>query len=153
MPLCRSPSKNMVTLTAMCEVEDRQGWSPVPQTRAEYHMQDTRNVTRNIVAHAFPSAKNIDIQRRKLNIPVDNILGHAESFGSISLLAMSTASLEHRPSSEAFNRPDTKDSPGDKRQNNATTGASAASMRALTARMFAFYFRVPVKAFFRTRIE
>lgn len=32
-------------------------------------------------------------------------------------------------------------------------GASAAGMRALTARMFAFYFRVPVKAFFRTRIE
>ncbi|KAH0395075.1 hypothetical protein KCU89_g10705, partial [Aureobasidium melanogenum] len=66
---------------------------------------------------------------------------------------MGTAPLGYRPSSEAFDRPDTKDSPGDKRQNDATTGASAAGMRALTARMFAFYFRVPVKAFFRTRIE
>ncbi|KAG9577236.1 hypothetical protein KCU77_g13568, partial [Aureobasidium melanogenum] len=66
---------------------------------------------------------------------------------------MSTAPLGYRPSSEAFDRPDTKDSPGDKRQNNATTGASAAGMRALTTRMFAFYFRVPVKAFFRTRID
>ncbi|KAG9545540.1 hypothetical protein KCU71_g15603, partial [Aureobasidium melanogenum] len=66
---------------------------------------------------------------------------------------MGTAPLGYRPSSEAFDRPDTKDSPGDKRQNDATTGASAAGMRALTARMFAFYFRVPVKAFFRTRID
>lgn len=43
----------------------------------------------------------------------------------------------------------------EKRQNkdNATTGATAAGMRALTARMAAFYFRVPVKAFFRTRVD
>jgi len=70
---------------------------------------------------------------------------------------MSTASPDvERPTSEAFKRPKTKDVPKDKRQggkDNATTGASAAGMRALTARMFAFYFRVPVKAFFRTRIE
>lgn len=61
-----------------------------------------------------------------------------------------------RPTSEAANRPNTEHVPKDKRQggkDNATTGASAASMRAITARMFAFYFRVPVKAFFRTRIE
>lgn len=61
-----------------------------------------------------------------------------------------------RPTSEAFERPDTKHATKDKRKggkDNATTGASAASMRAVTARMFAFYFRVPVKAFFRTRIE
>ena len=39
------------------------------------------------------------------------------------------------------------------RQESASTGASAATMRALTARMFAFYFRAPVKAFFRARVE
>jgi len=61
-----------------------------------------------------------------------------------------------KPTSPAYDRPDTRAAPKDKRQggkDNATTGASAAGMRALTARMFAFYFRVPVKAFFRTRIE
>ncbi|GAB7356009.1 hypothetical protein MBLNU459_g6633t1 [Dothideomycetes sp. NU459] len=41
----------------------------------------------------------------------------------------------------------------EKRQNDATTGASAAGMRAVTARLFAFWFRVPVKAFFRTRVD
>jgi len=41
----------------------------------------------------------------------------------------------------------------DKRQSNATTGASAAGVRAVTARLAAFYFRVPVKAFFRTRVD
>ncbi|KAI5272794.1 hypothetical protein E4T47_03913 [Aureobasidium subglaciale] len=68
---------------------------------------------------------------------------------------MSTVPFGYKPSSKALGRSDKKDSleDKDKRQNNATTGASAASMRALTARMFAFYFRVPVKAFFRTRIE
>lgn len=40
-----------------------------------------------------------------------------------------------------------------KRQENASTGASAATIRALSARMFAFYFRAPVKAFFRARVE
>lgn len=49
--------------------------------------------------------------------------------------------------------PNLRDTPKEKRQNNATTGASAAGMRAVTARLFAFYFRVPVKAFFRTRVE
>ena len=57
---------------------------------------------------------------------------------------------------EAVERPEVQDAPKDKRKgskDNATTGASAAGMRAATARLFAFYFRVPVKAFFRTRIE
>ncbi|KAK3346426.1 mitochondrial carrier domain-containing protein [Lasiosphaeria hispida] len=36
---------------------------------------------------------------------------------------------------------------------NAATGASAASMRALTQQAVAFYFRAPVKAFFRTRVD
>ncbi|KAL2863605.1 putative mitochondrial carrier protein [Aspergillus lucknowensis] len=36
-------------------------------------------------------------------------------------------------------------------RNNAATGASAAGVRALSAQLVAFYFRAPVKAFFRTR--
>lgn len=40
-----------------------------------------------------------------------------------------------------------------KRRNNAATGASAAGARALGAQFVAFYFRAPVKAFFRTRVE
>ena len=40
-----------------------------------------------------------------------------------------------------------------KERSNATTGASAAGARALAARAIAFYFRAPVKAFFRTRVE
>ncbi|KAI2642742.1 mitochondrial carrier [Xylaria nigripes] len=39
------------------------------------------------------------------------------------------------------------------RKNNAATGASAAGVRALSARVVAFYFRAPVKAFFRTRVD
>jgi hypothetical protein len=35
----------------------------------------------------------------------------------------------------------------------AATGASAASVRALTSQAIAFYFRAPVKAFFRTRVD
>lgn len=35
----------------------------------------------------------------------------------------------------------------------AATGASAAGVRALSAQFVAFYFRTPVKAFFRTRVE
>lgn len=38
-------------------------------------------------------------------------------------------------------------------RNNAATGASAAGVRALSAQMIAFYFRAPIKAFFRTRVE
>ena len=40
-----------------------------------------------------------------------------------------------------------------KERSNAATGASAAGARALAARAIAFYFRAPVKAFFRTRVE
>ncbi|KAK3320266.1 mitochondrial carrier domain-containing protein [Cercophora scortea] len=36
---------------------------------------------------------------------------------------------------------------------NAATGASAAGVRALTTQAVAFYFRAPVKAFFRTRVD
>lgn len=38
-------------------------------------------------------------------------------------------------------------------RSNATTGASAAGARALATQAVAFYFRAPVKAFFRTRVE
>ena len=36
---------------------------------------------------------------------------------------------------------------------NAATGASAAGARAFAAQAVAFYFRAPVKAFFRTRVD
>jgi hypothetical protein len=36
---------------------------------------------------------------------------------------------------------------------NAATGASAASVRAIASQIITFYFRAPVKAFFRTRVE
>lgn len=36
---------------------------------------------------------------------------------------------------------------------NAATAASAASVRAVTSQAIAFYFRAPVKAFFRTRVD
>ena len=39
------------------------------------------------------------------------------------------------------------------KKTNAATGASAASVRALGSQAIAFYFRAPVKAFFRTRVE
>lgn len=39
------------------------------------------------------------------------------------------------------------------RKSNAATGASAAGVRAVASQTLAFYFRAPVKAFFRTRVE
>ncbi|KAJ9616233.1 uncharacterized protein PV06_01829 [Exophiala oligosperma] len=39
------------------------------------------------------------------------------------------------------------------RKSNAATGASAAGARAFAAQAVAFYFRAPVKAFFRTRVD
>lgn len=40
-----------------------------------------------------------------------------------------------------------------KRKEHTQTGFSAAAMRALSARLLTFYFRAPIKAFFRPRIE
>jgi hypothetical protein len=40
-----------------------------------------------------------------------------------------------------------------KPSNNAATGVTTAGTRALLARSVAFYFRAPVKAFFRTRVD
>ena len=50
---------------------------------------------------------------------------------------------------------DGSDSPAEPKQGKAhsSTGVQAASMRAVMARMVAFYFRAPVKAFFRGRID
>ena len=39
------------------------------------------------------------------------------------------------------------------KKSNAATGASAAGARAIGSQAVAFYFRAPVKAFFRTRVE
>lgn len=44
-------------------------------------------------------------------------------------------------------------STGRSKESNAATGASAAGMRALTAQFAAFYFRIPVKAFLRSRLD
>lgn len=43
--------------------------------------------------------------------------------------------------------------PQKKRQENAGTGATAATVRALSTRLVAMYFRAPMKAFFRPRVE
>lgn len=43
--------------------------------------------------------------------------------------------------------------PRRKTRNDAATGVSAAGVRTLSAQMVAFYFRAPIKAFFRTRVE
>ncbi|OIW26933.1 mitochondrial carrier [Coniochaeta ligniaria NRRL 30616] len=45
------------------------------------------------------------------------------------------------------------DAPDKAPAQNAATGASAAGVRALTSQAVAFYFRAPVKAFFRTRVD
>ncbi|TKA23704.1 hypothetical protein B0A50_06540 [Salinomyces thailandicus] len=43
--------------------------------------------------------------------------------------------------------------PQKKSQDNASTGVGAATMRVLTARFLTFYFRAPIKAFFRSRVD
>lgn len=43
--------------------------------------------------------------------------------------------------------------PGRKPQKNLVQGTSAAGARALGAQLIAFYFRAPVKAFFRPRVD
>lgn len=53
------------------------------------------------------------------------------------------------PASELEHETHSKRNP----RNNAATGASAAGVRALSAQFVSFYFRAPVKAFFRTRVE
>ncbi|KAK3305585.1 mitochondrial carrier domain-containing protein [Chaetomium strumarium] len=49
--------------------------------------------------------------------------------------------------------PDNAPLPDKAPSSNAATGASAAGVRALTSQAVAFYFRAPVKAFFRTRVD
>ncbi|KAK2739036.1 hypothetical protein FQN57_006718 [Myotisia sp. PD_48] len=48
---------------------------------------------------------------------------------------------------------DFDDTSGRNPRNNAATGASAAGMRAISAQAVAFYFRAPVKSFFRMRVD
>jgi hypothetical protein len=57
------------------------------------------------------------------------------------------------PSSLSRIQHDSQDGDSKPSKQTASTGASAASIRAVTARMVAFYFRAPIKAFFRTRVE
>jgi len=69
------------------------------------------------------------------------------------LRTMSTASNGANTPSDDYQALPLKDTKNEKKKQNATTGASAAGIRALTARLAAFYFRVPIKAFFRTRVD
>jgi hypothetical protein len=56
-------------------------------------------------------------------------------------------------SSALEERPKKQDSLQKRQQSNAATGASAAGIRAVSAQFITFYFRAPVKAFFRARVE
>lgn len=60
------------------------------------------------------------------------------------------------PIAPIFLEPHLGELPGSSRRisrNDAATGASAAGVRALSAQIVAFYFRAPIKAFFRMRVE
>ncbi|KAJ5794449.1 Mitochondrial carrier protein [Penicillium paradoxum] len=60
------------------------------------------------------------------------------------------------PIAPIFLEPNLGELPGSLRRkphNDAATGASAAGVRALSAQMVAFYFRAPIKAFFRMRVD
>lgn len=70
------------------------------------------------------------------------IIRKFERTTSISLGLVFPTTMSKIPPKE---RPNTK--------KNAATGASAASVRAIASQMIAFYFRAPVKAFFRARVE
>ena len=48
---------------------------------------------------------------------------------------------------------DDRDGTKKSKKSNAATGASAAGVRAVSAQFLAFYFRAPVKSFFRTRVD
>ncbi|WEW61850.1 hypothetical protein PRK78_007347 [Emydomyces testavorans] len=54
---------------------------------------------------------------------------------------------------DIFPDADSEGAGGRNPRTNAATGASAAGVRALSAQAVAFYFRAPVKAFFRTRVD
>ncbi|TKX23773.1 hypothetical protein C1H76_3972 [Elsinoe australis] len=68
---------------------------------------------------------------------------------------MNTGILPVLPSSGSEGRSpsDVPDDAKRDKKTNAGTGASAAGVRALTARVAAFYFRAPVRSFFRTRVD
>lgn len=43
--------------------------------------------------------------------------------------------------------------PRQRKKENSATGLYAATVRALSARILTFYFRAPIRAFFKTRVE
>jgi hypothetical protein len=57
------------------------------------------------------------------------------------------------PPSSLEEQPKRQDGLQKRQQSNAATGASAAGIRAISAQFITFYFRAPVKAFFRARVE
>jgi len=54
---------------------------------------------------------------------------------------------------ETLEPEDSEDGSRQTNRKHAATAASAAGTRAFSAQLVAFYFRAPVKAFFRTRVE
>ena len=66
---------------------------------------------------------------------------------------VTTVSASPSAATSNLNVPLSSEAKRNEKNTNATTGASAAGVRALTARFVAFYFRAPAKAFFRTRVE
>ena len=62
---------------------------------------------------------------------------------------ISTASSEYEVTSTAAG----DKTAGRKNNNNAATGATAAGTRAVASQFLAFYFRAPIKAFFRSRVD
>ncbi|MCJ1386077.1 hypothetical protein MMC17_009202 [Xylographa soralifera] len=65
----------------------------------------------------------------------------------------SAATIDSQQPAKASIPAKTESQPQSDRQNNASTGASAAGVRVITARLIALYFRAPAKAFFRTRVD
>ncbi|KAL8948467.1 MAG: hypothetical protein Q9222_005355 [Ikaeria aurantiellina] len=58
-----------------------------------------------------------------------------------------------KPSTIKVDTPKVEPGPRQDSKANAATGASAAGVRAVSSQLIAFYFRAPVKAFFRTRVD
>lgn len=75
----------------------------------------------------------------------DTITGFSHPSSPSSLIPPATGVLPVLPADDG--------APDKAPSQNAATGASAAGVRALTSQAIAFYFRAPVKAFFRTRVD
>ena len=110
-------------------------WSDIESPDREFPQSNTRSPTR-------PSAPLTALDRRQWTIY------HGCDTKRMSL-GDDPPDLEGvLPVIPADSPPVFKDS-----KSNAATGASAAGVRAFTAQAVAFYFRAPVKAFFRTRVD